>query len=195
MQQAEMQFSSDWLMIQLCAILFTCGRQLQRLSVSADYDGFLHSNAYLQCEIINHMSIAATLESLALLIPESRTFRTLAESVPSLQKLKVRARPCLASSFGARLRCMLIAIDTQPGRSCSAPRRSWLKCAAAACAGHAKSFARLIPSMQVVQLEYVGLKTGDSPDSAAAESAVRALCCCPLLEDLKLLCIHMRCAA
>ena len=189
-----MQFSSDWLMIQLCAILFTCGRQLQRLSVSADYDGFLHSNAYLPCEIVNHMSIAATLESLALLIPESRTFRTLAVSVPSLRKLKVRARPCLAPSVGARLRCTLMAIDTQPRRSCSAPRRSCLKCGAAAYAGHAESFAGLIPSMQIVQLEYVGLKTGDRPDSAAAESAFSALCRCPVLEDLKLVCVYLRCA-
>ena len=102
LQQAEAQFGSDWLIIQLCAILFTCGRQLQRLTVSADYDGVLRSNAYLPCEIVSHMSIAATLESLALLIPESRTFRTLAESVPSLRRLKVCAPPCPAARMQRR---------------------------------------------------------------------------------------------
>lgn len=107
LHQAEAQLSSDSLLMQLCAILFTGGRQLQRLSVSAGSDGVLCSNAYLPREIIRHMSTAATLESLNLLVPESRTFRTLAESVASLRRLKVGALPYLAASIAARLRCML----------------------------------------------------------------------------------------
>ena len=46
---------------------------------------------------------------------------------------------------------------------------------------------------QAVHLTYAG-HGHEQPDSAAAESAVTALCSCPLLEELKLLSFFMWCA-
>ena len=46
---------------------------------------------------------------------------------------------------------------------------------------------------QAVHLTYAG-HGHEQPDSAAAESAITALCSCPLLEELKLLSFFMWCA-
>lgn len=74
------------LFTELAGILFASGKKLQRLSV---FPQFTLSYAYLPCKLISTISAAAALQSLTMILPESRNIRTLAESVGSLQKLKV----------------------------------------------------------------------------------------------------------
>jgi hypothetical protein len=49
--------------------------------------------------------------------------------------------------------------------------------------------------MQVADLEYVGYDIDGQPDWEAAEGLVKALSGCRLLEEMKLVCFHLRCAS
>lgn len=74
------------LLIELCGILFASSRQLQRLTMHTEP---VWDYVYLPSKFITLSAMASTLETLIMVLPESRNFETLAEAVHSLQKLKV----------------------------------------------------------------------------------------------------------
>lgn len=84
--QGERKDSRARLLLDCCAILFASS-QMKRLSLSTKHE---LRDVYLPNKLILLISVASSLESLTLVIPELRNFWTLAETIRSLQKLKVQ---------------------------------------------------------------------------------------------------------
>lgn len=90
LQILENEGSSMWPLVDVCTILFAASSQLQRLTVSIRHDP-LKRFVCLPHKLIVMMTIATSLESLlTLAVPENANFKTLAETVHSLRKLKVQ---------------------------------------------------------------------------------------------------------
>lgn len=97
-EQAIEKDNSHRLLVDICAVLFATSSQMQRLSMSTGHAKPAWSNYYLPSKICSLVSMVSSLERLTLNIEEPCNFRTLAESVHSLQKLKVRGvalQPCI----------------------------------------------------------------------------------------------------
>jgi hypothetical protein len=81
--------NSTRVLADVCIILFTASSQLQRLRVSICYNP-VKRFVCLPYNLIIMMAFASSLESLILAIPQNVDFKTLAETVCSLRKLKVQ---------------------------------------------------------------------------------------------------------
>jgi hypothetical protein len=71
---------------------------MKRLSMSTGHGKVAWSNFYLPSKICSLVSMVSSLERFSLTIQEPCNFRTLAESIRSLRKLKVRwvaIQPCI----------------------------------------------------------------------------------------------------
>ena len=89
--QGEQKDNRARLLLECCAILFASS-QMKRLSLSMKHE---LGDVYLPNKLILLISVASSLVRLTLVIPELRNFKALAETIRSLQKLKVGANTTL----------------------------------------------------------------------------------------------------
>ena len=184
-----------------CTTLFANSGQLQRLSIFSSLTGSCDCGSFLPRKLLGVMSMASTLESLTLVIPEQKCFRVLAGSVRSLQNLKVRISALQQMCKTVDLRCAYL----HPQAPVNAP--GYIAMARHLLMLHSASFADIqahqvsYVSSQAAHMQYLGcniLVADGEPEreaSSAAESLVAALGCCPLLQKLELSGFSLRCAS
>ena len=183
--QGERKDNRARLLLECCAILFASS-QMKRLSLSMKHE---LGDVYLPNKLILLISVASSLVRLTLVIPELRNFKALAETIRSLQKLKVGANTAL------QCRVCFWDMDGWPALTPQAipPIVSKFWC----CRAHGNLACVVIA--QVADLAYLHIDevraTCTEQDAIhAAESLVTALCCCSLLQALTLDGVYSRCA-
>ena len=87
--QDEFEDSNSRLLTDMCAVLFASSGQLQQLSVCPAEE--CNGEFSLPRPLMGMISIASSLEYLAVDIPYNHSIATLAEAIPSLNHLKVHS--------------------------------------------------------------------------------------------------------
>jgi hypothetical protein len=178
--QSERKDNRARLLLECCAILFASS-QMKRLSLSTKHE---LGDVYLPNRLILLISVASSLESLTVVIPERRNFWTLADTVRSLRRLKVQV---------ITLQCFVSVCRIWLAHGCCSlgcPTR----CFQVQCFARHGNRACMVVA-QVADLSYLTIDDVESTQQdeiLAAERLVSALCCCPLLQALTLDGVYLR---